>query len=360
VLTLATVLLLALAGPAHSYWSASATGPDGRAQAATLTAPSLTTGSVTATSAPLSWTKPFAPTAYALSQSLGTLSGCSATPGVATTGCTATSLTPNTSYTWTLQAYLHSWFRPATQTATTTKQSTTTTLSNLTPTSAATGHSFSATATVAGASGYGTPAGTVTFSLFTSAGCSSGIASYTSATALSAGAATAALQPAVGTYYWRATYTPTDSYNLASTSACSAAITVVNPSQIGLTFYNLSASGYVGPTPTTVTGGLQVLNNDSTYLRTLTSFTVTASFPDTRVPGTAATAVTGAGWTYQSVSHVGSNWVYTFRWTGTVVPWASTSILSFTVAMSSTGPGVESTATATNPFATTATTNGWF
>ena len=39
---------------------------------------------------------------------------------------------------------------------------------------------------------------------------------------LAAGTVTGSLQPASGTYYWRATYTPTDTYNLTSTSACSA------------------------------------------------------------------------------------------------------------------------------------------
>ncbi len=358
MLTLTTMLLLALAGPAHSYWTASATGPYGQAQAATLTAPTLSKGSVTATSALLSWTQPFAPTSYALSQSPGTLTGCSTTPGVATTGCTATSLAPNTGYTWTLTASYRSWLRTATVSATTAKQSTTTTLSNLTPTSAASGHSFSATATVTGASGYGTPAGTVTFSLFTSATCG-GTASYTSAaTALSAGAATGTLQPAaVGTYYWRATYTPTDSYNLASTSACSAAITVVDPTYIVFNYYVAYVTWNYGPP--VVEAGLRV-GNDHGVSRTLTSITVTTSFSDARVPGTAPAAVTGAGWAYQSKAHVGSEWVYTFKWTGSLPQWSSTSDLVFHIDMSSPTPGATSTATATNPFTNTLTSTYGF
>jgi hypothetical protein len=154
------------------------------------------------------------------------VTGCPASPGTGASGCTATSLIPNTTYTWTLSAFYYNWVSPPVVSATTGKQATTTTLSNLTPTTGDAGTSFNATATVAGNAGYGTPAGTAVFSLFTSATCG-GSASYTSAALpLSAGSATASLQPAVGTYYWRATYTPTDTYNLTSTSACSAAITV--------------------------------------------------------------------------------------------------------------------------------------
>ncbi len=226
VVAVATGLLLAVAGPAYAFWTATSTGSYGRAQAGTLATPTVSTGSVTATSAALSWTQPFAPTAYALGQSPGTLSGCPTAPGTGSTGCTATSLTPNTPYTWTLSASYHHWVSPAVVSATTPKQSTTTTLSNITPTTGAAGTSFNATAAVTGNAGYGTPAGTVVFSLFTSATCS-GTASHTStARPLSAGSATTSFQPAAGTYYWRATYTPTDSYNLTSTSACSAAITV--------------------------------------------------------------------------------------------------------------------------------------
>jgi hypothetical protein len=223
---LAAGLIVLWASSAYGYWTASSTGPYALANAATLPSPTLSAASVTATSAALSWTQPFVPTGYALTQSTGSLTGCTAAPAVGSTSCTATSLTPNTSYSWQLTASLYNWQAPATVSATTAKQATTTALSNLTPTTGTAGASFSATATVTGNSGYGVPAGAVVFALYASSTCS-GAASYTSsAQTLSGGAATGTLQPAVGTYYWQAVYSPTDTYNLASTSACSAAITV--------------------------------------------------------------------------------------------------------------------------------------
>ncbi|MHA7242114.1 Ig-like domain-containing protein [Paeniglutamicibacter antarcticus] len=135
-------------------------------------------------------------------------------------------LTPNTSYKWSLTAQLHQWRSPATVTATTPKQATTTTISNISPQSGSAGSSFTATAKVIGNSGFGTPAGTVTFRLYPTVNCT-GVASFTSpAQGLNAGSATASLQPTGGTYHWQAIYNPTDSYNNPSTSSCSGPITV--------------------------------------------------------------------------------------------------------------------------------------
>ena len=349
------LVMVAGAGSAHALWTTSSTGSYALAQASTLTAPTLSTGSVAATSVALSWTKPFAPTAYALSQSTGSLAGCAAAPSAASSGCTATGLTPNTSYTWTLTAYLSSWSKQATVSATTSKQATATALSNITPTTATTGTTFSATATVTGSSGFGTPAGTVVFSLFTSSSCTGGASYATSAQALSGGAATGSLQPAAGTYYWRATYTPTDTYNLTSTSACSSAITVTTPtSTIGLNYYSMNGDVYSGSRPTALTGGLSVINQGGSVLRTLTSLTVTTSFPDTRVSGAAPLAVTGTGWAYTGSTHVGAEWVYTFTWTGTLDPWASTPSLTITIPLSDNSPGsIPTTATASNMYTNT-------
>jgi hypothetical protein len=228
VAVLTAALLVGLAGPAYAYWTATSTG-NAQASAATLANPVLTAGSVTATAATLSWTQPFAPTGYTLSQSPGTLTTCPAAPAASPTTCSATSLTPNTTYTWALSASLHNWVSSATVSATTPKQATTTTLGAVTPTTGAAGATFSATATVAG---WGTPAGTVLFSLYPNSTCT-GAASYTSSQALSAGAATATLDPAAGTYSWQAGYAPTDAYNAPSTSACSPSITVTTG---GLTY----------------------------------------------------------------------------------------------------------------------------
>jgi hypothetical protein len=214
-------LLVVVAGPAYGYWTGTSNG-NAQASAATLARPVMTAGSVTSTSAALSWTQPFAPTGYALGQSGGSLAGCPTVPATGSTGCSATSLTPNTTYTWTLSAYLHNWVSPASVSATTLKQATTTTLSGVTPTAGAAGAAFGATANVAG---WGTPTGTVLLALYPNATCT-GAASYSTSQALSLGAATASLYPAAGTYYWQATYTPTDSYNAPSTSACGPGITV--------------------------------------------------------------------------------------------------------------------------------------
>ena len=346
-------VVLALAGPGRAFWTASSTGSYGRAQGGTLTAPTLTTSSVGATSATLSWTRPFVPTGYTLGQSPGSLTGCAAAPPTGSSGCTATGLAPNTSYTWTLTAAYQNWVSTTTASVTTSKQSTTTTLSNLTPTSATEGNTFAVTATVAGSSGYGTPAGTVVFSLFTAASCTGGAAYTTSAVALSGGVATGSLQPAAGTYYWRATYTPTDAVNLASTSACSSAITVVPPtSTIAFNYYNVSPALYDGlGHPTGVSGGLSLANQGGSAPRTLTAFTVTISVPDTRFSGAAPTGVTGVGWSYDSRSHVGSQWVYTFTWTGSLAVYASTDNLTYTLAASDSSSGTfNNTAVAANTY----------
>lgn len=230
------VLLVAVAGPAYAYWTATSTG-NAQAQAAVLPSPVLTAGSVTPTSAALSWTQPFAPTGYTLGQSPGPLAGCPAAPAPGATACSATSLTPNTSYTWTLVTSLAGWVSPATVSATTPRQPTTTTLGAVTPTTATAGAAFSATATVAG---WGTPAGTAVLSLYPNATCT-GAAGYSSTVTLAQGAATATLYPAAGTYSWQAAYSPADGYNAPSTSACGPSITVTTA---GLT--------YAGATPAVV------------------------------------------------------------------------------------------------------------
>jgi|GEM_PF-3460909 len=221
VAAVTAALLVVVAGPAYGYWTSTSNG-NAQASAATLARPVMTAGSVTSTSAALSWTQPFAPTGYTLGQSLGSLAGCPTVPAAGSTGCSATSLTPNTTYTWTLSAYLQNWVSPASVSATTLRQATTTTLSGVTPTAGVAGAAFSATATVAG---WGTPTGAVLLALYPNATCT-GAASYSTSQALSQGAATASLYPPAGTYYWQATYTPTDSYDASSTSACGPGITV--------------------------------------------------------------------------------------------------------------------------------------
>ncbi|UIK89387.1 fibronectin type III domain-containing protein [Arthrobacter polaris] len=149
--------ILGITAPAHSYWTAISTGPGVRADAATLQAPGLTATSMTATSATLAWTQPFQPTGYDLAQSPGGLTGCATNPATNATGCTATGLAPNTTYTFSLSAAMYNWRSPATVTAATPKQSTTTTIISTTLQSAPAGTSFTATANVSASSGYGSP-----------------------------------------------------------------------------------------------------------------------------------------------------------------------------------------------------------
>ncbi len=96
-------------------------GQGQRQQLATISAPAGFTATATGgTTATLSWTAPPTLTGYTLSQSPGTLAGCSAAPSAGPTSCTATSLSPKTSYTWNLTAVDHNWTSPAATTSATT------------------------------------------------------------------------------------------------------------------------------------------------------------------------------------------------------------------------------------------------
>ncbi len=118
----AIALSLTAAGGTLARLSAVRTSGSNSFTAATVPAPAGFTATATGSStAALSWTAPPTLTGYTLSQSPGTLAGCSAAPSAGTTSCTATSLSPKTSYTWTLTAVDHNWTgAPATSSATTT------------------------------------------------------------------------------------------------------------------------------------------------------------------------------------------------------------------------------------------------
>jgi len=93
--------------------------------AAVLSAPTGFTATATgSTTAALAWTAPATLTGYTLTQSPGTLAGCSATPTAATTSCTATGLSPGVSYSWTLTDVDHNWTSPAATASATTTPST--------------------------------------------------------------------------------------------------------------------------------------------------------------------------------------------------------------------------------------------
>ena len=90
-----------------------------RATAATISAPGgFTATAASTTTVNLSWTAPPTLTGYTLSQSAGTLAGCSATPSG--TSCTATGLTSHTAYTWTLKAAYNNWLSSSVQASATT------------------------------------------------------------------------------------------------------------------------------------------------------------------------------------------------------------------------------------------------
>jgi hypothetical protein len=87
--------------------------------AATISAPGgFTATAASTTTVNLSWTSPPALTGYTLSQSPGTLAGCSVTPSG--TSCTATGLTSKTAYTWTLKAAYNNWLSSSVQASATT------------------------------------------------------------------------------------------------------------------------------------------------------------------------------------------------------------------------------------------------
>jgi hypothetical protein len=120
-LILGLAIVLSVPGEALALFSATPAAQTAAVTAATIAAPtSFTAAAESTTTVTLSWTAPAKLTSYTLSQSLGTLAGCSATPSAATTTCTATGLSAATAYTWTLTTVYNSWLSsPVTASATT-------------------------------------------------------------------------------------------------------------------------------------------------------------------------------------------------------------------------------------------------
>ena len=102
---------------------------------------------------------------------------------------------------------------------------------------------------------------------------------------------------------------------------------------------NLFGADYVAGDPTTLESQAEVQNVYTATSPTLTTVTLTVSYPDTRVSGAAPTSVTGAGWSYSSAVHAGSTWVYTFVYGGSVPPGSSTSTVDFHVPLTSAAAG---------------------
>jgi hypothetical protein len=109
-LLLALAAVVGMPGVAFALFSSQPSAQTASITAATIGAPTnFTAATVSGTSATLSWAAPSTLTGYTLSQSPGTLAGCSATPSASTTLCTATGLSPKTAYTWTLTAVYSNW-----------------------------------------------------------------------------------------------------------------------------------------------------------------------------------------------------------------------------------------------------------
>ncbi len=91
--------------------------------------------------------------------------------------------------------------------------------------------------------------------------------------------------------------------------------------------------------PQSLESEVQVENRFQQNGPTLTTLTLTMSYPDTRTNGGAPTHVTGAGWSFASATHIGATWVYTFLFVGSVPTSKSTPELDFRVPMTAnTGP----------------------
>jgi len=109
-LILGLAIVLSVPGEAFALFSATPAAPTAAVTAATIAAPTgFTATAASTTTVTLSWTAPAKLTGYTLSQSTGTLAGCSATPSSSTTTCTATGLSAKTAYTWTLTTAYNSW-----------------------------------------------------------------------------------------------------------------------------------------------------------------------------------------------------------------------------------------------------------
>lgn len=110
LMLIVVTVTLAVPGIAFAVFSAAPAGQSAGVTAATISPPSTFTATATgASTASLSWSGPATKTGYTLTQSPGTLAGCSASPSASSTSCTATGLSPATSYTWTLTADYNNW-----------------------------------------------------------------------------------------------------------------------------------------------------------------------------------------------------------------------------------------------------------
>ncbi len=91
--------------------------------------------------------------------------------------------------------------------------------------------------------------------------------------------------------------------------------------------------------PTTAQSQVQVQNVYAAGGPTLATLTVLVTYPGSRVNGAAPQSVTGSGWTFGSATQSGTDWVYSFVWTGSLVTSHSTSTLSYKVPLKNNSSG---------------------
>jgi hypothetical protein len=115
VALIVAIAVFGAAGAAFAYWDNSQSVSVAGTGATLANATNFEATSPTVTTMHLSWTAPSDLTGYTLSQSPGTIAGCSPTPSSGTTSCDATGLSPNTSYTWTLKTQFRNWLSTGAQ-----------------------------------------------------------------------------------------------------------------------------------------------------------------------------------------------------------------------------------------------------
>ena len=107
-----------------------------------------------------------------------------------------------------------------------------------------------------------------------------------------------------------------------------------------LTFdtFNVFGADFSAGKATALESQIQVQNEFVTGGPTLTTLSVTVTYPAGRVTGAAPSNVTGSGWGFASASQSGGVWRYTFTWSGTLATSQSTSTLDYRVARTDTTP----------------------
>ncbi len=106
--------------------------------------------------------------------------------------------------------------------------------------------------------------------------------------------------------------------------------------------FNVFGADYSAGRPTSLESQVQIQHLFQTGDPNVTPVTFTAAYPDTRVAGAAPTSVSGPGWSYSGVAHVGSTWVYTFVYGPPILNGGSSTTLDFKVPMSNNAPGTVS------------------